>query len=140
MLEAKRILQDIRMERVELEALKRYRAEDVRGAYRPRSARADKERTGGRGKSDATGDAAEALIDLDGQIADQIAMLARHKAEALHIIKQIPDASCRTVLTLYYITGNARTSWGEVARAMHYSKRQVQTIHGRALLEMERRL
>lgn len=59
--------------------------------------------------------------------------LMRNEAEALINLEE--DMQRRCVLWRYYILGE---SWEKVAEKMKFSLRQIQRLHGGALLDVER--
>ena len=75
-------------------------------------------------------DGVDDVIDLERRMERQIAEMCRIKMEVMDAIDGVQDATCRVVLELYYLDG---MSWEQVANRMHYSVRNVQLIHGKAL-------
>lgn len=75
-------------------------------------------------------DGVDDVIDLERRLEGQIDEMCRVKNDAMDAIEGVEDAACREVLELYYLDG---LSWTQVADKMHYSVRNVQLLHGKAL-------
>lgn len=75
-------------------------------------------------------DGIDDVIDLERRLERQIGEMCRIKMEVMDAIEGVEDPNCREVLELYYLDG---MSWEEVAKKMHYSVRNVQILHGKAL-------
>lgn len=60
--------------------------------------------------------------------------LVDSKARVRGVVDLVRDPDERALLRLRYLSG---MKWEEVARAMHYTERQVYRIHRRALLAVE---
>ena len=83
------------------------------------------------GKSIALDDAVERYIDACNSAAAELNALAAKRAEILGCIDSVQSKTQRAVLYQRYIIGY---SWERIAVEMNYCIRQVQRIHGRALL------
>ena len=86
---------------------------------------------GGRRRWD---DRADDMIDLEARLEEQLREMCGVKLEVMDAIGRVKDPVCREVLELYYLDG---LSWAQVADRMHYSVRNVQILHGKALLFVE---
>lgn len=76
-------------------------------------------------------DVAARIADLDREIVADMARLAQAERDIQAAILQIADARYQELLELRYLNGY---SWERIAKRMHYSVRQVQRLHGEALL------
>lgn len=79
-------------------------------------------------------DRVDDMVDLEARLEEQLRELCRVKVEVMDAIGTVRDPVCREVLELYYLDG---LSWARVAERMHYSVRNVQILHGKALLFVE---
>lgn len=75
-------------------------------------------------------DRADDMIDVQLRLEEQIREMCRVKLSVMDAIEGVSDPVCREVLELYYLDG---LSWEGVADRMHYSVRNVQILHGKAL-------
>lgn len=70
------------------------------------------------------------VAEYGEKIACAINQLAAANSEALDAINQIPNVKLRRVLLNRYIR---RMRWDDIADEMHYTKRNITTLHGKAL-------
>ncbi|MBR2798961.1 MAG: hypothetical protein IKE17_14640 [Clostridia bacterium] len=75
-------------------------------------------------------DKVDDMIDIELRLEKQIREMCQIKREVMDAIDGVDDPLGREVLELYYLDG---LSWGDVASRMHYSVRNVQILHGKAL-------
>lgn len=75
-------------------------------------------------------DYVDSMIDLERRMNRQVGELCGVKMEVMDAIETVEDGVLREVLELYYLDG---LSWAEVAGRMHYSIRNVQILHSKAL-------
>ena len=87
------------------------------------------------GGSDLSGYAAR-LDELERKLREKAAELYKCQTEIEADISAMKDANERTVLRNYYLCG---MTWERVAVEMGYSWKQVQRMHGRALMHFEGR-
>ena len=79
--------------------------------------------------------AVEKLVDsLAVEIDHEIETLVREQKTAERIIRQLPNAKWRDLLSYRYLNG---WSWLKVAKAMRYDKRWVHRLHQNALQASE---
>lgn len=76
----------------------------------------------------------DAIVTLDGEIESRIRELDRIRLEIYDTIQRLPDRRQRVVLRGRYLED---MSWEEIAVTVHYSKRQVERLHGMALTAIE---
>ena len=74
------------------------------------------------------------LVILDSLIEEQKQKLAESYEEILRAIETVPSATGRTILKDLYIMGK---SWEQIGRHVHYSPRQCQRLHGKALMAIK---
>lgn len=82
----------------------------------------------------------EAIRRLDCLIQRKEKELAEMQLEAMTMIYSLDKIDYRKILILYYIDGNKRKKWNEVADVMGYSESRVKHLHGWALEEIERKI
>ncbi len=70
------------------------------------------------------------LTDLSDSIIEDAKNITVIYAEIAALIDALPDASCRILLSLHYLTGKTMQ---DIATHLGYSERQVYRIHNRAL-------
>ena len=75
------------------------------------------------------------ICAYEQDVNDDIAELLRLRKEVANRIDQLQDNRYKAVLIQYYI--NAKT-WEQIAATLHYSERQIQRLHGEALIEFKR--
>lgn len=80
-------------------------------------------------------DAVDSLLKLEGEINEQIDRLADFKREAEEMIDMLKDNRYKTILLRYYLC-NER--FDRIAERTGYSVRQVQRLHGLALIDFKR--
>lgn len=80
-------------------------------------------------------DAVDSLLKLEGEINEQIDRLADFKREAEEMIDMLKDNRYKTILLRYYLC-NER--FDRIAEITGYSVRQVQRLHGLALVEFRK--
>lgn len=78
-------------------------------------------------------DTANALIELERRVNERVRDMCRLKRLAMDAIDQVEEARLREVLELYYLDGY---TWEQVAERMGYTIRNVQYLHGLALLRI----
>lgn len=79
---------------------------------------------------DAVAKAAYDLIELNDELASQLAALRDIRRDAHDRIMRLDDARYSTVLVLYYVDGN---TWQQVADKAHYEVETVMRIRTEAL-------
>lgn len=79
---------------------------------------------------DAVAKAAYDLIELNDELASQLAALRDIRKDAHDRIMRLDDARYSTVLVLYYVDGN---TWQQVADKAHYEVETVMRIRTEAL-------
>jgi len=72
---------------------------------------------------------------LEAEINAAIDMIINMKVKIAAVIAEVEEPLHRDVLEWRYLAG---MSWENVAQQMNYSQRQVYTLHGRALLAVEK--
>ena len=70
------------------------------------------------------------IIDLEGEIDDEIDRLVSLKAEIMHVIQGVEDTECKELLEDRYLR---MMTWDDIADDMCCSSRHVHRIHSRAL-------
>lgn len=75
------------------------------------------------------------MIDLQGEIFDDLQSLIDLKREIMTIIKCIEGSELQTLLELRYLCCK---TWEEIASDVNWSPRQVFYMHGAALREVDR--
>lgn len=85
------------------------------------------------GSSDWTA-TVDSLIELEQRVNARVREMCRLKRLAQEAIDRVEEARLREVLELYYIDGY---TWEQVAERMHYSRRNVTTLHGVALRKVK---
>lgn len=93
--------------------------------------------SGGSASYDRMADDIVKAVDACGSLQENAAMLGKKLQTILAMIEAVPDERWRLVLTLRYIRG---MSWDEIAREMHYERTQIFVFHGKALLDVNRRM
>lgn len=79
-------------------------------------------------------DRKDEMVDVELRLERQIRDMCRIKDEVVEAIEGVPDPICREVLELYYLDG---LPWSRVAERMHYTVRNVQILHGKALQQVQ---
>ena len=87
----------------------------------------------GGGVSDRMAATVAKIIDAQSQLANEAAEVSRALAAVLEAIRNVPDETQRTILTLRYIEG---LNWITIAEKMNYSEARTYVIHGRALISV----
>lgn len=134
--EAKRMLQDIRISRIEIQAL-----EERRELIEARAVRITRNLTGmpsARNTRTDLSDNIAGLLELDEVLKKRIEILSRKESDVVRLITEIDSAKHRTLLTLYYIAGKHPMTWDDVADQMGYSRSAVCHEHGNALVELQK--
>ena len=85
---------------------------------------------GTRSGGDRIQGAVEQLVELQEQLAGQLAALAQMRKKIEEEINGVEEPRLREILRLRYINGY---TWERVAEEMNYSFRQVTRMHGDAL-------
>ena len=75
-------------------------------------------------------DPVDELIDMEYRLDEQVQAMCRIKKDVMDAIEGVGDGTLREVLELYYLDN---CSWAQVADKMHYTVRNVQILHGKAL-------
>ena len=80
--------------------------------------------------------------DLQDELIEEVVNGIDALNEIIDTINQIGSVDYQRVLELRYVRFDQDTlrmkTWVEIADEMHYSERWIQTMHGRALVEVER--
>ena len=76
---------------------------------------------------------ADKLIELERVVNQRTRELVRWKLAAIDAIRAVEEPRLSEVLELYYIDG---LTWEQVAQRMGYTMRNVQYLHGLALLRI----
>lgn len=76
------------------------------------------------------------IMDLEEEIKTESGRLEIMKLEIGHQINMLEDTNERLVLRYRYL---CCLPWDEIAARLHYSKRYIYKIHGRALQHFEKR-
>ena len=80
--------------------------------------------------------------DLEDELMDEVLNSIDAMNGIIETINKLSDVSYQNVIQMRYIRFDEDTfqlkTWAEIADELHYSERWVQTIHGRALVEVER--
>jgi len=92
----------------------------------------------GKGASDKVGSAATAAADLREKLESWIYEQENIKREIINVLSELNDGAQLQVLRLRYMTDDTSETWINIAYVMDRSVRQVQRIHGHALLEVQR--
>lgn len=135
---AKQYLRLIRSEQKELKILKE-KKETIYYSLLPSAIRYDKDNIQ-TSPEDMLSEKVVKMADLTREIDEHIKYLENHKADAMHMIRQIKTPICRQVLILYYLTvkeNNELTSWADVSEIICLGDRQTQRIHKEALKEFQ---
>lgn len=135
MIQAKKMLREIRIIRIGIKAL-----EEKREIIKARATKATRNLNGmpsAANTSDFSSDVVE-LVELDDLIKDKIAEASRRECEAIEAISCMEHEKYKTLLTLYYIAGDEPCTWEQVAKEMRYSVSVLWHEHGRALLEFQK--
>jgi hypothetical protein len=74
------------------------------------------------------------MIDLENEINADIENLIKLKQEIGVLINAVPNPTYRTLLELRYLCFK---TWDAIAGIMHYDRRYVLKVHGRALQEAD---
>ena len=88
--------------------------------------------TGIHGSTAASDRMSEYVADLE-QTDSEIGKLQHEIRQAATVINSLDYAPYKAVLFCYYIDG---LDWDSVAEIVHYSRRQVLNLHGRALIAL----
>lgn len=137
MIDAKRILKEIRTGRIEIEALIQKREQVEARATKITRSLSGMPSGSKRGLNDLSTDVTN-LISLDEILKKRIESESEKERNAIETISMINNVKYRTLLTLYYIAGRRPRTWEEVAEEMGYSLSAVWHDHGKALLEYQR--
>lgn len=86
----------------------------------------------GRTVGGSTSDSIDKLIDLEREINARVDELVDQRRGAEEAIRAVHDPTQRMILELRYLSG---WSWEKIAEAVHYERRQIFYMHGRALQE-----
>lgn len=76
-------------------------------------------------------------IELQGQLEEEIKEMVEYRQAALEEIKKIDDPTEVEVLYKRYFKYK---NWETIAEEMNYSTRQIQRIHGEALVHLEEKM
>ena len=87
-----------------------------------------------RGGNEDWTDTADSLIELERVVNARVREMCRVKRLAMEAIEAVEEMLYREVLELYYLDGY---TWEQVADVMHYSKRNVTNLHGKALRKIK---
>lgn len=83
-------------------------------------------------------------VELNQRLSKKIEkmehQLAMRQLEAMTLIYSLDNYDYRKVLILYYLDGDRKKSWNEVAELIGYSESRVKHFHGWALDEIERQM
>lgn len=137
---AKQYLRSIRSEQKELKTMIEHR-ETIYFSLLPSAIRYDKDRVQ-TSPDDQMMDKVIKTTELDAEIDEYIAMLRKHKADALKIIRQINNSLYRQVLIDYYLVTKENGKpmrWDDVAGEIFRGERQTKRIHGKALIEFQKK-
>ncbi|QSX09557.1 DUF1492 domain-containing protein [Alkalibacter rhizosphaerae] len=77
------------------------------------------------------------IIELEGEINDDVDRLVDLKIEIRESINMITDINLKLLLDMRYLNGKG---WDEIAETMGYDPRTVFRIHGKALKELGKKL
>lgn len=90
--------------------------------------------TGGKtGSSDSTAEAVARIVDLKAEINADVDRLVDLKRKISATLEELKEPNHYKVLYARYVLG---MSWEAIAAEMEYCTRNVQIIHGRALMEL----
>lgn len=130
MSEVKEFLRMCRKELGEIKIL-RDQIEQLHALMLPPGIRFDDVNVQTSGAGDRTAEMISAAVDLEKKYNQRLAELIDHQNRAAEIITGVGDATCRKLLTLYYLFG---LTFEETAEQMDYSTEYViRTLHKRAL-------
>lgn len=88
------------------------------------------------GVSDKVGKTAAKIIDLQNEIEQEINRLAQLRQEVLKVLDTLEP----NMMDLLYRRYFKLESWETIANEMHYTYRWVLILHGKALLELQKKL
>ena len=77
----------------------------------------------------------EKIAELERKITEEVDALVDFKAEALDMIRRIPDFDQREVLEMRYLGGAA---WSDIAEKRHFTTRWILRLHSRGLAALEK--
>jgi len=89
----------------------------------------------GGGASDRMGATVAEIVDAEEALRPVLREIAQSVGEIMAAIDSVPDEMQKTVLTLRYIEG---LDWISIQERIGYEERQTFTIHGRALVAVNR--
>ncbi len=95
----------------------------------------DGERVQSSGPHDKLGDIVAEIVDLRAAIRENVEQMTRIKAEVISTIDKVGDADLINVLYKRYVLFK---SWTTIADEMAFTERNVQLLHGKALLEVQK--
>lgn len=94
-----------------------------------------KERFQSSGSKDKIGDIVAEIVDLRALIRADVEKLTKVKAEVVSTIDKVGDADLINVLYKRYVHYK---SWTDIADEMNFTERNVQRLHGKALLIVQK--
>lgn len=74
-------------------------------------------------------------LDLEAETLDEIELLMDKMGEIEAVLEQLRNPDFALLLQYHYIRG---MTWEAISDKMHYSTRWIQTLHGRALREIDK--
>ena len=89
----------------------------------------------GSGAVDRIGNTVPEIIDTEAMIIPELEEINKRIKEIFQAIDSVPDEMQKTVLTLRYIEC---LDWLAIQERINYEERQTFTIHGRALMEVNK--
>lgn len=93
------------------------------------------ERVQSSGPHDKLGDIVAEIVDLRAAIRENVEQMTRIKADVINTIDKVGDADLINVLYKRYVLFK---SWTEISTEMAFTERNVQRLHGKALLEVQK--
>ena len=74
-------------------------------------------------------------LDLEADALDEIDLMLDKMYEVEAVLRELQNPDYAQLLQYHYIRG---MTWDAISEKMHYSKRWIQTLHGRALDEVNK--
>lgn len=131
---AKKYLSEYGRLRLKIARLK-YEVEEIRSEAESLSAWTDGDRVQSSMQPDKLGAVVARLVDKENEILDAVIVCTDRMNEIDRMLDQMEDPKLALILELRYKRGYL---WDEVASAMHFDRRWVLRLHGRALEEINR--